>query len=211
MWVAVTGSVGVCKNKVIEYLTTLKKYDHRSLGDPCKRLTRLSEELDWMGNRILLQQSFERDIDRANIVTNRSAWDSLMFVNVAYKLKEISEEDYEAFRVVYDKFTQELTPPHMVIYLKSNYINATNRMQLQGESPNMDFVVALTKEYEEIMPWVRVPVIEIDVEERIDPVLEEVQYGLDNLSTTKLDLKSVWDRTFFKPGFITGGNSGEKD
>jgi len=199
MWIAISGTPGSGKNFISE---TLVRNSYEFIEDPTfsqEGLSQIDIELRFSWARLRTQLDAYDLINRKNIVTHKTFWDSKVFVELAYRFEKISQKEFSLFNFFYDQIKDRLQPPNALIWMKTPRMNAYNRMLLRtGEVQMNDLEFsALQDLYEKFVSDVKIPVIEIDANQKTEELKKELEFGLSSIQATRGDSHSVWKRRFF--------------
>ena len=207
MWAVVTGIPGSGKNLVVDMLR--KGQGFTRLEDPPLSHTRKPEssdrfekELSYVMSRFRTQMTAQELIDRKDIVTVHSLWDSVfVFAKAAFVGQTLSERDFKTINSVYADLESLLKPPTVAIHVRTGMIDAVNRTALrEKEALPSEELECLNRLYEEeFLPRVRVPLIEIDTKEQsIEDIRKSLEFSLDSIKSSGVGSASIWTSSFFR-------------
>lgn len=134
----------------------------------------------------------------SDIFSTRSVWDNgEVFLPMARKFEEITKQEYEILYEAYDSIKTSLNAPSCFIYCKITLKQALDRASLKGESVDQDRLRYQLELYEKFLSNVRVPVLEIDMDKKIDESLKDLYFHVDSMKATQLSDTGIWTRTVF--------------
>ena len=201
MWLMICGPTGSGKNVVAKELVKTS-FDYLPSFYVETEESKFIQELEILTSRVSAQMKASTLIDRRDIYTLRSFWDSkYVYIPAGKSFDRFSPMEAKALDIVCKSFDDDaLTPPTAVIYCKTDKMNAHNRLALQNrgvEISDEEFNLHVEL-YDKMIERVRVPVIEIDVSKDIAEIAKNLEFGLASLKSANLTNASVWSRTFFR-------------
>lgn len=195
MWISIIGPVGSGKSLVKKILES--------------RNFQLESELFNFSTSIEYRSDFYFKHDQAaflkrlnnDIFTIGSFWDyHECIVPVMFENFEITESELYLMNERYNTTKEFLEPPTCVIFTKMSEQQAYNRLMLSGEVVNHLVINKIERQlqyYEKFIQKVAVPVIEIDMGQNIDMALNDLNFSIDSILTSRLDTASIWKRNMF--------------
>lgn len=195
MWISIIGTNGSGKSLVKNFLD--------------KRGFRLESELFNINSSLDVRSDFYFNHDMSaykkrlnqDIFTIGSFWDyHECVVPYLFETFQITERDLNLMNERYNTTKDFLEPPSCIIYTKMSEQQSYNRLILSGEDINHSMVKNLQRQiemYESFIQRVAVPVVDIDMGQDIGRVFQELEYSVDSVLTTRLDVASIWQRSMF--------------
>lgn len=182
MWISIIGPDGSGKTLIS---SSLKNLGFRLVGDTT------SFDVDYYYN---LDKDCSLNKNNDNIFTIGSFWDfhecKLAFQHRLYKMTDAEKKMADN---LYLERKNQVAPPTFVVYTKITKQFARDRLLLTGDSEellqNIDIQLQL---YEDFIQRVSCPVIEVDMS-RGERVYEDLQFGIDSISATRLHEQSIWN------------------
>ncbi|MAT44960.1 MAG: deoxynucleoside kinase [Anaerolineaceae bacterium] len=87
----------------------------------------------FLGHRA--EQHLEMARDPRSAIIDRSIYeDAYIFARALHDMGNISERDYQTYRIVFDQIVQTLPPPSLLVYLKAPVDVLVERIRLRGRS-----------------------------------------------------------------------------
>jgi deoxyadenosine/deoxycytidine kinase len=87
----------------------------------------------FLGHRA--EQHLEMARDPRSAIIDRSIYeDAFIFARALHDMGNISERDYQTYRIVFDQIVQTLPPPSLLVYLKAPVDVLVERIRLRGRS-----------------------------------------------------------------------------
>jgi deoxyadenosine/deoxycytidine kinase len=142
-YIAVAGNIGVGKTTLVEMLCQRLKFlpflepysENPYLKDFYDSMETWSfhSQIYFLTQRIRLHQQLERST--VSIVQDRSIYeDAEIFARNLYIQKKMTERDYNTYYNLYETITRFLTPPDLVIYLRSEVPVLESRIRSRSRS-----------------------------------------------------------------------------
>jgi hypothetical protein len=200
MWIIASGATGTGKEHVVSLLKTQGFENQTSIYQLPEDLSPLERELTLAMGRAKDMIKAGKDMNRRDVVTMRSFFESRdIFIPIAHEQTELGAQDMKLINIVSSTMDNEFfTPPHAVIYCRSDKMSAYNRQSLRGGITVSDVIFNRQIElYDQWIAKLRVPVIEINVADSPDKISRDLEFGISSIKAANLVGSSVWDRTFF--------------
>ncbi len=87
----------------------------------------------FLGHRA--EQHLEMARDPRSAIIDRSIYeDAFIFARALHDMGNISERDYQTYRIIFDQIVQTLPPPSLLVYLKAPVDVLVERIRLRGRS-----------------------------------------------------------------------------
>ena len=209
MWLALIGPPGSCKQAVADRIAKDMGFVVERETLPTEALAAFEQspskeafglQLDWMIRRWRLQRNIQRRGAEEDVVQVRTFWDTEhIFTEVLYFRGYIGDKEHEHLRLVYNALSETLTPPHIVIYLRSSSHIAENRISVSGKkSLHEEDSRQIVEMYEAYAKKIRVSVVEVDVVEDFELMISEVKAAIEGVRASGMMNQSIWSRGFLK-------------
>jgi thymidylate kinase len=112
-------------------------------------------------------------------------------------MKEMSDEDLKIVKSFYDTIRDNLSPPDLVIYMRTDQMSAKNRQLLRDVKVTDEWYNFQVQAYDELVERIRVPVITLDAAKQPGELTAELEFGLASIRSAGLRSSSVWKRRMF--------------
>lgn len=188
MWVVLSGSIGTAKEELAKNLES-QNFDYLSFDyNECET------EYDFIANRYILSSEID---PKNNFVTVRSVHDSLVFALAKLKCNLINDSDYKKIVETVENFTNLKTPDVFILAKTENRMDSMNRLAMKyDEIVNDTFLKTLDEEYEKYYEMIGVPKFEINTSKPLNLVLEDFNFYMSSIKTTKLNEETIWRKDF---------------
>ena len=203
MWLALIGAP-TCKQMVLNDL--LRRTNFKSIEVNFPRYDSIRPESAHLN---LLDQHFRINLEAQNrmgsedIITVGSFWtQQLVYAQSLRDTSMIEEFDLEYSKGLYERLATKLTPPSYFIYFRASHLTVRDRINLKTEEDQReDWVNAVIKHHEELVPRIRVPVVEVDASATYEKIWNDMEFEIDQMKTTRLSDATLWTRTMFRSGY----------
>lgn len=199
MWIPVIGAAGTCKQAIVDDVVAKESF------------TVIAPDYDERGKHVLLNEintltaryrscvAIAKMFEEKDILTIRSFWDSVVYIEALFRAHMIGREDYAIYKRVYETLAKSAPPPHGVIYLRpKNQVQAHARASLQSKPITEEFEGHLVEAYDEHIAKVCVPKIEIEVSDIFSRMCEEVISGINSFRASQIGGASIWKRNYYR-------------
>lgn len=199
MWICVMGAEGSGKNVIADILTkrNFQRIEHK-LADGQEG--ELFQEFNYMTKRLSEQLAAQAVMQKQDVFTFRSIWDSYnVMLPTAKDSFKIGMHEELFMDILHNNISssEHLQPPHCVVFTKMSQQDIRDRMMLKGKQPSDDEIVNQIKYYEQFMSRIRVPVLEIDMNNKPEDVRNELNFSIDSMKATAQSAQSIWRRSMF--------------
>lgn len=204
MWIQVIGAAGSGKSVIVDYLLR-NDYELIDVHRKDDNGDYFLRELYFAEKRLHEQISAQDLMDRKDVVTVRSFWDSHeVFVKVAHHFHHITDSGREILNTMYRPLVHApiLKPPHATIYVRMPNMSAYNRMLLKNVDVDSDIYNKQVEFYEEYVTKIRSPLIEIDGAQTQDIIIKQLEFDLASIKLTAHG-GNIWQKEYL------GGYSGK--
>lgn len=188
MWVVLSGSIGTAKEELAKNLES-QNFDYLSFDyNECET------EYDFIANRYILSSEID---PKNNFVTIRSVHDSLVFALAKLKCNLINDSDYKKIVETVENFTNLKTPDVFILAKTENRMDSMNRLSMKyDEIVNDTFLKTLDEEYEKYYEMIGVPKFVVNTSKPLNLVLEDFNFYMSSIKTTKLNEETIWRKDF---------------
>jgi hypothetical protein len=196
MWMVISGVDNSSKSVVAEAMTK-ERYESKTKPVQNHKNGFFREILNSY-NYISTDLYCSRRSFGSDIFSTRSVWDNgEVFLPLARKFEEITKQEYEVLLEAYELVKMSIQAPSCFIYCKITLRQALNRASLKGESIDQDRLKYQIHLYEKFFEQVRVPVLEIDMDKKVDESLKDLYFHVDSMKSLQMSDSGIWTKTVF--------------
>jgi deoxyadenosine/deoxycytidine kinase len=196
MWMVISGPDNSGKSIIAEALTK-ERYESKTRSVVDHKNGFFKEILN-SHNYMATDIYCSRRAFGGDLFSTRSTWDNgEVFLPMARKFEEITKQEYDVLTEAYESIKGVLQAPTCFIYCKITLRQAIDRAMLKGESVDQDKLKYQIELYEKFFESVRVPVLEIDMDKKIDESLKDLYFHVDSMKATQLSDTGIWIKTVF--------------
>lgn len=102
-------------------------------------------------------EMMQEAMDLNNCVMDRSIYGDVIFAKMLYNDGKMSENEYNTYIELFENMTKFITPPKLMVYLKTNVEDAVRKIQKRNRSYEqdvpLDYWISLNKYYEEYFKY----------------------------------------------------------
>jgi len=199
MWVCVMGAFNTAKEVVVK---ELQHQEFRWINNPVEIGPEDSDamiESKYAMKRIRDHLDAVRVMNKENVFTVHSLLSIEPIGVAALKSERINSVDLNILLAIKDGCLScdSFVPPHCVIYTKLERRDIQNRILLKGgQIVKEKEVLDQIEKYEELMPQVKAPLIELDMSKNPDQVKKDLQFSLDSIRSAGLHQSTIWKKRF---------------
>ena len=198
MWISVVGATGTGKNEIKDLLL---KEDYEYLPIKYPTLDEpVARQFDFLVQRLAVHLKAQSLMDRYDIVTIGSVWDSFaIHFQRLLDQKLVPSEYVTLSKSIEANILPQLKPPHAVVWTYTEQMTAFNRMQLRGglTVTPAEYNAQLSL-YKDFAMKVKVPLVEVDFGQSMEHITKDFIFNLASLRTTSVTAQSLWQREFLK-------------
>ena len=128
MLILTMGAPGTCKASLRDYLVQDKGFQDFTAENPKQSLNFF---FDSLGKYVAGL------VSSSDIIMSRTFWEFVEVYFPAYQsvgFNLIQEQEWEFVSRAYNRFSENFSSPLGIIYLKTNYLNATSRTQMRSQN-----------------------------------------------------------------------------
>lgn len=198
MWISIIGPTGSGKNYIYE---ALKKDGFELLNFDIKMEPLFFRQIEYMMNRFKVHMRASQEKDRKDVVTIRSFYETHLVINkILHSLTMLSDADMKVLDMIYEDLTSgfHIAPPDVVVFMRTEKMNAINRQKLNKVDVPEEFFNAEIDLYEELIPRIGVPIIELDASQKSETIIKNLEFGISSIKAANLGSQSVWKREFLR-------------
>lgn len=199
MWIAVIGGIGTCKGAVSDFLVG-KDFSLNKIETTSDLLANnaFSDQFYFLLSRYKQAEAIKKRVNDYDFVSVRSFWDTGIWTDFYRQKFMLDDINFEILKRLYNDLLPSLSPPQCFIYLKNSILFSQVRTSLSDSTKHSDEDIKLIADlYDDFVKRVRLPVIEIDVNQSFDNVTREVVLGIDSIKTSSSFAQSIWERRIF--------------
>jgi deoxyadenosine/deoxycytidine kinase len=158
-------------------------------------------EINFATSRLISQLRAAQLMNRKNIVTIRSFWDSAeVFLPILEANVGLSKDERDIFDMIKNAMYAPgvLPPPSIVVMAKTSKMNAFDRMNLRGVTIDQEHYNQQLDFYERMAEKIAAPLIELNMDEKVEIQKKNFDYGMASIRAANLSAQSLWQKSFFR-------------
>lgn len=198
MWVSIVGACGTGKHSVLKMLEK-DGYEFIPTNSPAEIAPGFDLEFSHACERLRVQVQAQKIMNKKNVVTVHTFWETQdVYVPIALKKDQLTYIEVARLTLMHNTFKEILEPPHAMIYIQSEKMNAFNRMSLRQQTVSQDDFNEQIRLFDEFVKKIRIPVVEIDGNRTPDQIKKDLEFGVASLKASTVGSQSFWNREFFR-------------
>lgn len=180
-YIAVSGNIGSGKSTLVEFLC--RRFDIQPFFEPNDANPYLEDfyldmpRWSFQSQIYFLTAKFklhrELELQPHSVIQDRTIWeDAEIFAENLYRQGNMTERDYETYRLMYEAILDQIRPPDLMIYLRCPVKTVRRRIAMRGremeQSIPTEYLLRLEKLYEDwiasynLSPLVIIPTDKLD-------------------------------------------------
>src|SRR3990172_8434804 len=196
MWISITGMPGSSKSLALEFLQK-EEFQFLQHLPPTGLPNMASFEGNYLDLRIRTQFLAQRDKNRKDLVTIRTAWDSChVFIPLQEQMERLTKEEANNLRARFQCYADLLEPPSVVVVMKTDRQSIMNKLKMNDQLiTDVEFKI-LESLYENFTQKIKVPIIELDTSQPQEILQNNLIFGISSIRSSRSDGDTIWRKEF---------------